>query len=91
MTAVVKRHHGRIWFGEGANRWSVTDPHGEALADAAHRLRYDFEHATQSDAFTVLSALDCYRHLTTYDLGVEHIIRKLRLIWRALREVEIAE
>jgi len=41
---------------------------------------------SNSDIYTVLRAVRDYQHLTTYELGVEHIVRKLRFIWRGLRE-----
>lgn len=85
-----RRSHGLLWFGgeELTEWWSITDPTSEKLREAMHRLRYDDRHRTvveRQDIFTVLRAAEDYQHLTTYALGVEHIIRKLRIIWRAVK------
>jgi uncharacterized membrane protein len=42
--------------------------------------------ALRDDIYTVLNAAEDYWFLTTYELGVEHVVRKLRAIRRALRE-----
>jgi hypothetical protein len=94
-TKLRERRHGRLWFGEKPNeRWSITDPESAILTDAMQRLRYgrldasaEQEHkALRDDIYTVLSAAEDYLFLTTYGLGVKHVVRKLRAIWHALRE-----
>lgn len=97
----VQRKHGLLWFGvadDKRDRWSITDPVSERLADACRRLRPDStyiggeyaalspeERQRRDDLYVVLRCVEDYQHLTTYELGVEHIIRKLRVIWRAIR------
>jgi hypothetical protein len=95
-----ERKHGLLWFGERQeDRWSITDPRSERLRDAAFRLRPESglvggewkkftceEEQQRADLFVVLRAVEDYQHLTTYELGIEHIIKKLRVIWHALRE-----
>jgi hypothetical protein len=34
----IRREHGRIYFGEGADRWSVNDPDDPRLADRLGRM-----------------------------------------------------
>lgn len=90
-----ERSHGLLWFGtdqDKRDRWSITDPHSTQLGDACRRLRErihlgssDEERQLRSDVHTVLRCVGDYQHLTTYELGVEHIVKKLRVIWRALR------
>lgn len=84
--------------------WNITDPESEALAAACRRLRpvgpsdnggewpnrTPEEKQRDSDLYTVLRCVSDYQYLTTYALGVEHVIRKLRVIWRALREAALA-
>jgi hypothetical protein len=95
-----ERKHGLLWFGSRPlDRWNITDPSSPELYEAASRLRPHFyldtgdvrtpeEKQRDSDIFRVLRCVEDYQHLTTYPLGVEHIIKKLRAIWRALRETE---
>lgn len=89
-----ERKRGLLWFGvadDKRDRWSITDPTSAQLNEAMHRLRYesrDEQGELRHDILTVLRAAEDYQHLTTYELGVEHIVRKLRAIWRALREGE---
>lgn len=89
-----ERKFGLLWFGEHLqDRWNITDPESAQLREACRRLRpRDFddlcsveERQRRSDLFTVLRAVEDYQHLTTYELGIEHIIKKLRAIWRAVR------
>jgi hypothetical protein len=100
MSALRERKHGLLWFGsEPKDRWNITDPSATELYEAASRLRPRFnlgagdertpeEKRRDSDLFTVLRCVEDYQHLTTYALGIEHVIKKLRAIWRALREAE---
>lgn len=88
-----ERKHGLLWFGVAdheRDRWSITDPTSAQLNAAMHNLRYESENQQNDqlrrDILRVLRAAEDYQHLTTYELGVEHIVRKLRAIWRALRE-----
>jgi len=96
-----ERTRGLLWFGErGSDRWNITDPESEVLSAACRRLRpvgpsgnggewperTPEEKQRDSDLYTVLRCVEDYQHLTAYPLGVEHIIKKLRVIWRALRE-----
>ncbi len=95
---IRERKHGLLWFGEHvSDRWNITDPNSEELFSAYSRLRPRFvlgagdertpeEKRRDSDLCTVLRCVEDYQHLTTYALGIEHIIKKLRLIWRALRD-----
>jgi len=92
-TGVLRmRRHGLLWFGvadDVGDRWSITDPLSAELADACSRLMsstIDGQGTRSSDIYTVLRVVSDYQHLTTYELGVEHIVRKLRFIWRGLRE-----
>lgn len=96
-----ERKHGLLWFGEELkDRWNITDPESEALSAACRRLRpvgpscnggewpgrTPEEKQRDSDLYTVLRCVEDYRYLTTYELGIEHVITKLRAIWRAIRE-----
>lgn len=84
------RSHGLLWFGEEEkDRWSISDPASRELNEALHRLRYESKNEQSEqlrrDIHIALRAAEDYQHLTSYALGVEHIIRKLRVIWRAVR------
>jgi hypothetical protein len=102
------RSHALLWFGtddDKRDRWSITDPESERLAEACRRLRprgpsenggqwpvrTPEEQQRDSDIYVLLRVVHDYQHLTTYDLGVEHILKKLRVIWRALREAREKE
>lgn len=88
-----ERKFGLLWFGETASDgWSITDPASKELGEACHRLRYglpqptnDAEKQFRSDVYRVLRVVDDYQHLTTYELGIEHIVKKLRAIWKAVK------
>lgn len=81
------------------DHWNITDPESERLAEAYRRLRpigsgenggewpvrTPEEKQRDADIYVVLRCVQDYRYLTTYALGVEHILKKLRVIWRALR------
>jgi hypothetical protein len=68
-------------------RYSMPDP--DALADAysaLYRARwYGERDATPEEVSQVLMLAQAYLHLTTYELGQECCVRKLRDIWRARR------
>ena len=94
-----ERKHGLLWFGESpSDRWNITDPESEELSAAVFRLRSGFflyggndprtseEKQRDSDMLRLIRAVEDYHYLTTYALGIEHIIKKLRVIWRAVRE-----
>lgn len=92
------RSHALLWFGTDSSGWSITDPESERLAEACRRLRphpnfsgewperTPEEKQRDGDIYVLLRVVADYQHLTTYELGVEHIIKKLRVIWRAIRE-----
>lgn len=94
-----ERKFGLLWFGERVqDRWNITDPRSESLSTACRRLRPGScyvdgvyvepspeEKQRRTDIYTVLRAVEDYQHLTTYELGIEHVIKKLRAIWRAVR------
>ena len=82
---MAERKAERLWFGEGVRRFSFPDPEDERLSGAMWRLRYNPGGATEADRFRVLAAAEAYRHLTTYVLGTEVVIKQLRRIRRALR------
>ena len=82
-----KQRSGVLRFGSGArDRWQICDPEGEELEEAMHRMRYEPMQVTQDHIWAVLDACEGYLHLTTYPLGTEHVIRKLRKIRRMLKE-----
>jgi len=95
-----ERKFGLLWFGEHVqDRWNITDPESERLREACRRLRPDGpstnggewpertpeERQRDDDIYVLLRVVEDYQHLTTYVLGIEHIIKKLRAIWRAVR------
>lgn len=84
---------GALWFGDKPNEhWMISDPESVQLNEAMHRMRYEYAQSEttskqhKSDIYHVLAAAEAYQHLTTYELGVEHCITKLRAIWRGLRD-----
>lgn len=60
-----KFSHNRIVFGEGPERWSITDPESEALHEAAHRARYSPQLLTESDLFLLAGVASDYHYLAT--------------------------
>jgi hypothetical protein len=84
---MAERKAGRLWFGEGDQRFSFPDPEDGDLMGAMWKLRYNPGGVTEADRFRVLAAADAYRHMTTYPLGTEHVIKQLRRVRRALREL----
>jgi hypothetical protein len=72
---------------EGPHRYGMPDP--DACADAfviAYRHRYCGERAPSPiEVGKLLQLADGYLTLTTYALGQECCVRKLRDIWRARR------
>jgi hypothetical protein len=101
------RSHALLWFGtdaDGRDHWSITDPESERLAEACRRLKPEStivggewvvlppeEQQRNADIYVLLRVVHDYQHLTIYELGVEHILKKLRVIWRALREAREKE
>lgn len=74
-------------------RYSMPDP--DALADAYQRVRSHWSRGAQpsegnmeSDLAAVLALARGYLDLTTYELGQECCVGKLRDIWRARRARE---
>jgi len=104
---IRERSHGLLWFGiDQKDRWSITDPDSKQLEEACRRLRPHVsgledlreqeartpeEKQRDTDLYTVLRVVSDYQHLTMYELGIEHIIKKLRAIWRAVREAREEE
>lgn len=82
----------RLPFGETdpAKRYSFPDPDSEKLHDAAHAARYAPETLTKGQAMWLAEIASAYFSLTTYELGQEHCVAKLRDIWRARRAVKSA-
>lgn len=71
-------------------RYSLTDPRaGEAAYAAVYRWKYYGEREPMPDELAIVLMLaGDYLHLTTYELGQECCVRKLRDMWRALRAAE---
>jgi hypothetical protein len=62
-----ERKFGYLFFGMEPNeRWMISDPEAEELAEAMHATRYGTP--TKAQLYTVLSAAEAYIHLTTYPL-----------------------
>lgn len=81
----MRRVHNTLVFGEGRERWSIPDPTSEQTGDLLHRCRYGGE-LTRPERYQLCDLAGAYVFLTTYALGVEHCIQKLRQICRGLRE-----
>jgi hypothetical protein len=67
-------------------RYTMPDPDG--LSDAYQRLReaaYHDTHMSRDDVKAVLMLAEGYLGLTTYEMGQECCVAKLRDIWRARR------
>jgi len=83
---MTERKAERLWFADGDQRFSFPDPEDEQLSGAMWKLRYNPGGVSETDRFRVLAAAEAYRHLTTYVLGTEVVVKQLRRIRRALRE-----
>jgi hypothetical protein len=70
-----------------AKRYSLTDPREcDEAYTAVYRWRWYGEREPTPEEFArVLMLAGDYLHLTTYELGQECCVRKLRDVWRALR------
>lgn len=64
-------------------RYSFPDPDDEGNIDALWTMRYG--EPTRAQVLRALSLAQAYMALTTYELGQEHCVGKLRDIWRARR------
>lgn len=64
MSAPVFKFN-RIYLGEGAERWSITDPESEALHEAAHKARYNSAALTRDDLLLLSTVVHEYCVLTT--------------------------
>ena len=80
---LYRRAFEKLFFGNGRIEWRITDPESEELHAGMARLRHGS--AEKIDVGRVLEAAESYIHLTTYELGQEHCVAKLRHIWRTLR------
>ena len=83
----VRRLHSVLRFDD----WCIPDPTNERLDAAMYRCRHERQHLTDDDMCLILEAAQAYRFLTTYALGQECCVEKLRTVWRALRHLEQAE
>lgn len=87
MTGI--RHSMRLPHDETdeTKRYSMADP--DALAELAHSAHVavysDKRPLTREESTALLSIAQSYMALTTYELGQEHCVGKLRDIWRARR------
>jgi hypothetical protein len=82
-------------MGEEDSRKTYTMPDPDGLCDAYGRLYGVVFHrdapvaptveVSRSDLIKVLSLASGYETLTTYELGQEHCVEKLRDIWRSRR------
>lgn len=81
--------HNWIIFDEAdpSTRYQMIDPESEALGEAAHAARYDLAHLTQSQAYLLCAAVECYQHLGAHPAGTERMVAKLRRLRRAAKEV----
>lgn len=86
--------HGRLWLGDPddtTKQWSVADPLDEENDNALYRLRYgwarDLPKEQQKDIHRALEMAQAWRHFSTYPLGITHVVKQLREVWKALREV----
>lgn len=70
---------------EPERRYTFVDPVSPRFNEAMRRLRFDPEHATNADRYTVMSAAEAYVHLATH-CGTEGVIRQLREIRRFVQE-----
>lgn len=74
--------------GEDDPNKTYTMPDPDELGDAFSRAwmaRFSGKHAAKNDMAAVLMMANAYLHLTTYSLGQEVCVGKLRDIWRARR------
>ena len=83
----LKFSHNRIVFGEGPERWSITDPESEALHEAAHRARSNPQLLTTNDLFFLASVASDYHYLGTGGLwgSTKLAVGKLKDVINAVR------
>lgn len=83
MSAVARRGHGRIWFGEGTEQWSFPDMASVQMCDAAYAARYPAP--GQPPNYDVASMAEALFYLTVDCPTTELAIKKLRAVRAALR------
>lgn len=76
----IRREHTRIWFGEGAERWSVEDPDFPRVED-------EFRKATDAKLYYVRGLASALLYLVGQCPTTKLAQEKIALIRRALREV----
>jgi hypothetical protein len=76
-----RRIHGRLKFED----WSVIDPDWEPLAEALHTARYDLPRLTQSQAYDICEAAQCWLHFAAHPATNKLIFEQLRRVRRAVR------
>lgn len=87
--------NGYLYLGEEPTEsWQIADPADKVTLDAHHDL---FHQALSSASETVtvnrrqlnriLGLAQSYIHLTTYPLGTELVIKKLRIIRNAIKKI----
>lgn len=97
MTPRPSSRHGWLLLGDEASpetHWQAADPTDPETDEALRRLRYSGELGDElvtvrkADIYRALHMAETWAHFSTYELGVEHVIRQLREVWRALRFLE---
>lgn len=68
---------------EDGSAWP--DPRDEALREADRSARYSPQGATAEQVMTLARAAIAYRMLTTHPAGAEAMIKKLRMLRRAVK------
>jgi hypothetical protein len=63
----------------------MIDPEYEPLGEAMHAARYDLKNLTQTQAYLILGAAECYRHLAGHPARTKDIIKQLRRVRKAVR------
>jgi hypothetical protein len=87
--------HMRLPHDETDMRKRYTLPDPDVLGDSvtiAHRyLYYGEREPTKVEWQNVVALAEAYFFLTTYTLGQEHCVEKLRHVWRARRALDAQE
>jgi hypothetical protein len=85
--------HGLVKFGDGDDRWSITDVNHEPLKCAAWKCRHNPEGLTQTECFHLASAVESLHYLlvqTTTEDAID-MLRAARRYYRESVSVEAAE
>lgn len=69
-------------------RYSMPYPDDERFWEVRHRF-FAAGEITQADGHYLFALAEAYLHLTTYPLGQERCVQKLRDIWRARRAASL--